>query len=882
MKKAIKILLYVVGGLIGVVVLAAILVPVFFKDDIQRAIDKELDASLNATVFYDVDDFSLSLIRSFPNLSIQMKDFGIKGEGIFESDTLASVQNFELVVDLSSLFGEITVNKIQLDDPKILVLVLEDGSANYDIAVPTEEAEEAEETDEEDESEDSGLSLRVNRWEINNADVVYYDQSMDFYTAISGLTHSGSGNFSLEVFEMVTETTIESISLGYEGDEYLTDKSVFAEITMKMDMANMRFDFLENRVALNDFPISFNGFISMPADVIDMDITYSGKDIDMKSMLSLIPGAYEEYLEGINASGEIGFDGYVKGTYNDDSMPQVKATLQIKNGKVGTPDMPAPLEKITTSLTFDYPSADLTETSIDLDFSGEMAGQKTALKLAFENLENYQWDVDFKADMDLEQMAKILPLEDTELRGKMNAQLQTKGKMSDVEAEEWDKLPTSGKFKAQDVYFQGPDLPQGFGMKSVEAEFDPAKIELKSFEAMAGKSDFALSGKLTNYLAFALGKDETLVGNLNLTSNLVDVDEWMTEEETVEEEEMVDSTAMEVVRIPKNIDFTFESSITNIKYTNLNLKDFKGKVVVKEGSVILDRSGFNLLNGQFIMSGEYASAPENPTFDFDFEIADLSIPEAFKAFTPIQKLVPVAEKTNGDFSTKFAANGALGADMMPIMMSLTGSGLIEIAEAAVENVKVLDGIKKVTNLKLGAGNSENLAKLKDVVLSASIKDGRLSVKPFKITIAGNETVISGSTGLDGSLDYTMGMKVPSGQAGQAVNQALSKFTGGSNLVSGFIDLNIGVGGTYSEPKISLLGAQPSKGEGSLESSVKAQVKEKAEQKIAEVKEEAKVVVDSLKTEAKQVVDSVKQEAKKELEEKATDAVKNLFKKKKKD
>jgi uncharacterized protein involved in outer membrane biogenesis len=878
MKKGIKISLYVIGGLIGVVVLAAILVPIFFKDDIQRAIDTELDASLNATVFYDVDDLSLSLIRSFPNLSIQMKNFGIKGEGVFESDTLASVQNFELVVDLSSLFGEITVNKIQLDDPKILVLVLEDGSANYDIAVPSEEVVEAEEVED---SGDSELSLRLNRWEINNADVVYYDQSMDFYTALSGLTHSGSGNFSLEVFEMVTETVIESISLGYEGDEYLTDKSVLADITMKMDMANMRFDFMENRVALNNFPISFDGFLSMPGDDIEMDITYSGKEIDMKSVLSLIPGAYEEYLEGINASGEIGFDGFVKGAYNEDSMPQVKANLQIRDGRVGTPDMPAPLEKIATALTFDYPSADLAETSIDLDFSGEMAGQKTALKLAFENLEDYQWDVDFRANMDLEQMAKILPLEDTELRGKMNAELQTKGKMSDVEAEAWEQLPTSGKLKAQDFYFQGPDLPQGFGMQSVDAEFDPTKIELKGFEATAGKSDFALSGKLTNYLAFALGKDETLVGNLNLTSTMVDVDEWMTEEEAVEEEETVDTTAMEVVRIPENIDFTFESSIQSIKYTNLNLKDFKGKVVVKDGSVILDRSGFNLLNGQFIMSGEYASAVENPTFDFDFEIADLSIPEAFKAFTPIQKLVPVAEKTDGDFSTNFAANGALGSDMMPIMTSLSGSGLIEIAEAAVENVKVLDGIKKVANLKSGGGSSENLAKLKDVVLSASIKDGRLSVKPFNLTIAGNETVISGSTGLDGSLDYTMGMKVPSGQAGQAVNQALSKFTGGNNLVSDFIDLNIGIAGTYNQPKITLLGAKPDEGKGSLESSVKAQVKEKAEEKITEVKEEAKVVVDSLKMEATQAVDSVKQEAKEKVKEEATDAIKNLFKKKKK-
>ena len=92
MKKIVKLILKIVGGLIGLILMAAILIPVIFKNDIKNAIDAELDKSLNATVFYDVDDFSVSLFRSFPNLSIRMGDFGIKGEGIFEEDTLAGSQ----------------------------------------------------------------------------------------------------------------------------------------------------------------------------------------------------------------------------------------------------------------------------------------------------------------------------------------------------------------------------------------------------------------------------------------------------------------------------------------------------------------------------------------------------------------------------------------------------------------------------------------------------------------------------------------------------------------------------------------------------------------------------------------------------------------------
>jgi hypothetical protein len=877
MKKILKLPLKILAGLIGLILIAAILIPVFFKDDIRKAIDDQLAQNLNAKVYYDADAFSLSLIRSFPNLSVKMEDFGIVGKGIFEKDTLTSVKSFELTLDVMSLFGDIVVNKIQLDQPRIFVMVMEDGTANYDITIPSEEGDE-----ETEEGESAPMRISIDRWEITNGELIYYDLSLPFYVYLKGLDHSGSGDFEADVFDMVTETSVASFSLGYDGTEYMTNKSVTAQVTMAMDMANMKFTFKENKVAVNDFAFGFDGYVSMPGDDIEMDINYKGQEIDMKSVLSLIPGAYEEYLDGINASGEIAFEGFVKGIYNDSLMPAVRTNLTIKNGKVNTPDLPQALEKINVTMQMDVPSADLRQFNMILDYSSELAGQITTLKLKFKDLEDYQWDVDFAAKLDMVKLAKILPLAGSELKGNMNARLLTKGRMSDVDAQRWEKLPTSGEFQANDFYFKGPDLPQGFGMSKVDADFDPAKIQLTTFQASAGVSDFSLAGKLTNYLAFALGKDEKLVGNLDFNSTKLDLNEWMTEE-VATEEEAVDTSAMTIVRIPVNVDFVLASDIKEILYTNLTLKDFNGKLIVRDGSVIIDKSGFNLLNGRFTMSGEYASAPEVPTFNFDFGIEKLSIPESFKAFTSIQKLVPIAEKTKGDFSTKFKANGALGTDMMPLLSSMSASGLVEIAEAALNNVKVLDGIKQIANIQGGETSKENLAQLKDVLLTMQIKDGRLNVQPFNLTIGGNQTVVSGSTGLDGSLDYAMAMKVPSGTAGQAVNQALSKYTLGNPAVSDFLDLTIGIGGTYTKPEVKLLGAKPSQGEKSLTASVKEQVQQRAEEKVTEVKkavtDSVNAKIDTLKATATAEAKKAAEAAKKKAAEEAKTAVKDLFKKK---
>jgi uncharacterized protein involved in outer membrane biogenesis len=70
------------------------------------------------------EDISLSLIKSFPNLSIAIKDISIVGINEFENDTLFYSKTFSLSLDVMSVIkGEkVLVRKIRLDQPKIMRL----------------------------------------------------------------------------------------------------------------------------------------------------------------------------------------------------------------------------------------------------------------------------------------------------------------------------------------------------------------------------------------------------------------------------------------------------------------------------------------------------------------------------------------------------------------------------------------------------------------------------------------------------------------------------------------------------------------------------------------------------------------------------------------
>lgn len=884
--------LVIIGGLVGIIILAMVLIPIIFKDDIKKAVDDAISENVKANVFYDPDGINLTLFSNFPDFTFGMENFGVSGLDQFKSDTLVSVGSFEVVIDLMSAMSgdQITISSITLDEPKILVKVLKDGSANYDIAVESDEMPETTE----DTGEASTFNIGINKWEIVNGSLDYIDESLAFTTSINGLNHIGSGDFDLVVFDMITKTTVDDFDLGFEGVEYMSNKQLDIDLIMSMDLDNAKYTFKENTVKVNDFGFGFDGYVAMPTEDIDIDITYSGKEISLKSILSLIPGDYQSYLEGVTAGGEVNFDGFVKGKVTETLLPTVNTKLGIKGGSIRYAEYPIPMDQINVATELNIPGDNMDNMSFDMTkFHMLVDGEEVSSTMSFKNLANYTWAFSLLGNLDLEKILKIVPIEDTELKGKIKADFKTSGNMALVDAEKYDQLPASGGMTISNFYFASSDLPQGFGISSSNMSFNPKDITLANFDGTIGKSDIHLDGKLQNYIGFALDSLEVLTGQLNFSSNSFDLNEWMVEEETVETETGEDSLALEVVRIPVNIDFVMNASMKKILYDNLNIENLKGNILVKDGAARMEGVDFEMLKGKFRMSGSYVTANvENPEFDFNFGIKGLSIPASFEAFNTVQKLAPVAKNMAGNFSTDFKIGGALGPDMMPLYDKMFGSGLIEIADAALNGSKITSAISSVTKLKSGAaaGGGDGV-KLKDVIMDAEIKDGRLHVKPFDVSFGGYKTTVSGSNGILGDLDYNLKMDVPAGAAGDALNSALSSFTGGKSVVGKNIKLNLGMGGTYDDPKVKLLGTGAGDGAGgAAKAAAKAALDEqkaKAQAELDKKKAEAQAEVDKKKAaveaelakkkaEAKAKAEAEAEKVKKKAADKAKDALKKLF------
>lgn len=876
MKK----LLIILASIVGLLVLTIVLVPIVFKDKIISSIQTEIDKSLNAKVNLDPTKIRVSLISNFPNMTLGVEDFSISGKEVFEGDTLFAAKDFAVEMDIVAIIkGEpLNIKGITLDQPLINILVLEDGSANYDITYPSEEETPEEETTSEDE-----FTFGIDHWEIKNGRINYMDQMYGVAISLLGVDHSGNGDFSLSVFDMQTNTTAEDFSFAYDGDVYIAHKKLKADLLFGMDLDNFKFTFKNAKTSLNDFNLNFDGYFAMPTDDYDMDIAFSTTDTQFKSLLSLVPGMYAEGFDALETRGEFDFSGYVKGIYSDTKMPGFSVDLAVRDAYVKSPDVPLPIEKIAMEMHASSQSGDMKDGYLEVkNFGLSIDKDRFTAKAKVNNFDSPIWDLSVNGGLNLDIISKIEPTEDFTLAGMISANLNSKGSYVDVESENYAKLNTSGSMSMKNFSYSEKGSPD-FKITTADMSFDPKAITLSNFAGNYGKSDFTLNGGVSNYIAYALDEKAVIKGNMELKSSLLDINEMMgvSEEEATETPE--DTTAMEVVVIPETIDFTFDATVGTIKYDNFDMKNAVGKIIIRDGILTLDPMKVDMLGGSIKMAGIYNSQDEyEPKFDFKLDISEFSIPETFKNVTTVQKFAPIAEKMDGKFSTNFSMNGLLTQTMMPDLNTLSGGGLIKIVQAAVKDSKVISGVTSLSKL-----DNTSEVKINDVKVQAEIKDGRLNVKPFDVKIGNYNATIDGSTGLGGDIAYNLKMNVPTGSMGKAANSAISSLLGNNlNVVGNSINLNFNIGGTYDDPKVKL-GSTTSEGGSTVASSAKEQITEKIDAEKdklkAEAEAKAKAAKDSAAAEAERLKKKAEEEAKKKAEEekeklkkKAKSKLKDMF------
>ena len=853
MKKFIRIFLIV----LATIFLLLIASPFLFKNKIIEFAKKEINNMLTAKV--DFSNLKLSFIRNFPNAYVALEDLTVIGTGDFEGDTLVAFDKFSITVDIKSVIKltNIEVKTVLLDKVTVYAHVLKDGRANWDIMKESDEQKvEEPETDEPLES-DIGVSLK--KFEIKNAKIVYHDEVENMKASIDGFNFLLKGDMSLEHTVLAIATKIAELDFWMGGVRMMKKASIQFDSEIDADLKNMAFTLKDNKFQLNDIILKFAGDIKMPEDDIAINVTFGTEKTNFKSLLSLVPAIYMQDFQSVQTTGNLMLNGSVNGILNDNQMPNVDLVLNVANAMFKYPDLPKSVDNINIDVKVFYDGVIFDRTTVDVNkFGFTVASNPFEMKMSVKTPESdMQIAGFFKGKIDFNSLADIVPMENTKITGLLDCDLSLAGRMSTLEKEQYEDFEAAGKLILSDFVFESPDFPQGVQISKTHLEFTPKFVNLAAFDAIVGRTDISMNGTLENFIPFVF-KDETVKGKLALSSKMIDLNEFMTEGETVEE---TDSIPLSIIEVPKNIDFTLTAKLDKIIFDKLNITNTNGIIVVKDGAVNMQKLAMNLLDGSMVLNGQYNTSDiAKPFINFNMDITKFNIPATLGSFSMLEKFFPEPQNFRGLVSAKLSLYSVLTDEMSPDLNSVTSKGRLNTHGIEVHNSKLF-----VTMADVLKNEKWRVVKPNDLNIGFEIKDGQLEVEPFDMKIDQAKINVAGNQGLDLTMNYNLKISVPKSAVGAGAD-ILNKIPGGASIKE--LSMNGHIGGTVTNPDVKI-------GFEDMTNVIKDAIKEVVTEKIEEVKEVVKENIDAqiekilaeankqaenVRNNAKQAADKVRKEA----------------------
>lgn len=797
MKKFLKASAIVIAVLFGILLLG----PMLFKGKITELVKYEANQMLSAEI--DFDGLDLSLLRHFPHASIEITGLRLVGDERFGGETIVAADRISAVVNVMSLFGDsgFEITKVILDKPFVNAVKLADGTVNWDI-IKDDGTDDADAGKEEEKEEDAGentgepssFQMQIKDFRITDAEISYSDDSTGLYFGTSPLSLRLQGDLSAAQTDLRLNLDLRQVNLISGQVKLVNNVNLALDADVAANLADNKFTFADNSLSINDILLKLNGWVDLDDDKVAMDLNAGCDKVLFKDILSLIPAFYTKDFKNLSADGELNLNLWAKGTLSEKRLPEFNLSASVTDGSFKYASLPKGVKDINIALKVTNPGSTMDKTVVDLSrFRLSMAGNSVKATLYATNLASDPYaKVTADGKFDLGAIKDVYPLDEgMTLEGLVTADLRLSGKLSHVEKQLYEKLGAEGTFRVEGIGATIPGLPQ-VRVNNAAASITPLKMNLSELDVKVGQSDIRAKGMLSGYLGFLM-KGETLHGELDIHSNLMDLNEFMSESTTGDEaeapaagqeettaEQPEANTAGGTIRVPENMDLRLSTVFREIRLMKMNITDLAGQMRVKNGTLSLDGLHLNIFDGKAQAAGRYSTAgdPQHPEVKLSLAFTDASFKTTFEQLDMIQKLVPVFAKTGGNYKMSANIHTLMKPDMSLDLMTLTADGRLASENIDLQQLEIFGQMAKLLkNDKLSQINT------KDMDLRFNIEKGRIETQPFDIRMGKININMAGSTGLDQSIDYTARISMPENGRDRCIP--------------------VKIGGTFSSPQLSL-------------------------------------------------------------------------------
>jgi AsmA protein len=543
LKKLLIKIVKISGITLLAIILLMFLLPILFPKTITQKVKQLANRHLNGQLSFS--GTGLSFFKRFPELTLTLEDFELKGSAPFANDTLAAAKEVSFAIDLSSLLrSRVQISKIYLSQAVINVQVDSAGHANYNVYKASPQTNQTQ-------TDTSAASLGIDQIIIEKSRLVYNDASLPMRLNARNFNYTGSGDLSKDVFDLHTHTEIGGVDFYYGGQAYVVNKKVNANLVTSINTKSLEFIFQKNDLMINRLPVRFKGRFGFMKDGYDMDFKFDSAPTDLSDIFTALPAEYAKYIEhtDVNGTGVIHLS--LSGKYISEKKisPDLNFSMKISKGCVANNKTPSPVQDLYVDMSARVPQLNPDSLAFNLDSLHFRIDQdKFDARFKIKGLNKPYIFARANTNIDLEKWNRAFGVKAVDLKGRYELHLNAEGVyakgVKKVGLRRYDTVITSvPKFRLQSAFTNGyikyADLPEavkniGFKLNAQCPDNDIKHFTLaftdlnaealnnfvKGYFKLSNTNGLAMDGSLLAHLNFDDLKKIYPVKNIDLRGNL--------------------------------------------------------------------------------------------------------------------------------------------------------------------------------------------------------------------------------------------------------------------------------------------------------------------------------------------------------------------------
>lgn len=748
-KRVIRIFLWT-GGVFIFLLITLLVLTYIYRDEVKGYVISEVNKRVNTTILVDPKDIDLTIIRTFPDVSVEFKNIAaLDATTAVKRDTLLKAGKVSLAFNILDLWrSNYTIHNISVEDATLKICVDEKGKDNYHFLKENSDSGKV---------DTSHVDFALEKIAMKNVLAVYSDKKTKDNYKVDFHDLKFTGDFGKDNFEFGTDAdfTIEKIYNG--GHSYFKGNNGSLALTVQIDNATGTYTVKKGKLKIADFGLNVLGNITERKKSYLLDLAVKGDDIDLPSALSLLPNAYQKDVSELESTGEFFVDGTIKGLYGDTIVPDVNVQFGITEGAtIGRKNGSAKLSEVTMKGSF---SSTKGKEGLQINsFNASSSKSKFSGSFSMDGFDHPKYSANLSGNVDLEEMQNILQIDTIEnLTGTLVMQASGNGRpeknssLLDLSSV-FSSFKMSGTASLSNVLLKlkGSRFP----VDSINGKlsFDGNNVDVAGFTARAANSDVHIDGTAKNLLRYLFDDKQILNISGELSSRNIDLNSLLATGNSPQKAKANSSDTAYRLVLPDRLKLTLGTAVKHVTFGNFEANDISGDIQLNKRRLTADPISFRSMDGSYSGSGMIdGSHVDSLLITCNADIKNISI----------YKLFYQTNNFGMDSSTAISYNNVRGVLTSHVdFASLWGNDLnvnekkiytnadISISNGELINFKPLEVLSRFIKL-----DELKDIKFKSLHNNIEIKNRVINIPKMEINSSALNVTMWGTHNFDNMVDY---------------------------------------------------------------------------------------------------------------------------------